>query len=128
MYPVKIQIITLHLITSLSLFGCIAHQRISYQKDVVPIIDANCIKCHNPVNGTGYQKTGLDLTSYASLMKGSVYGQVIRPGNSRNSILNILVEGRADKTLRMPHDTDQSLQQGDIETLRLWVDQGAKNN
>jgi len=91
-------------------------------------MEANCIKCHVPANGIGYQKTGLDLTSYESLMKGSVYGPVIRPGNSRNSILTMLVEGRADMSLRMPHDTDQALQQRDIEILRLWIDQGAKNN
>ena len=128
MYSVNIQILPLYLATFLCLSGCVANQRISYQKDVVPIIETNCIKCHTPANGIGYQKTGLDLTNYESLMKGSVYGPVIRPGNSRNSILTILVEGRADVSVRMPHDTDQALQQGDIEILRLWIDQGAKDN
>jgi len=46
----------------------------------------------------------------------------------RHSILNMLVEGRVDASMRMPHNRDQPLGAREIEILRLWVDQGAKNN
>ena len=39
----------------------------------------------------------------------------------------MLIEGRADESLRMPHDEDEPLSEQDIATLRLWVKQGAKN-
>jgi hypothetical protein len=52
---------------------------------------------------------------------------VIVPGDSRHSILNILVEGRADPSMRMPHGR-KPLNSEEIEVLRVWVEQGARNN
>jgi uncharacterized membrane protein len=59
-------------------------------------------------------------------MAGTYYGEVIIPGDSRRSILNKLVEGRAGKAMLMPHDSNSSLTDAEIETLRLWVEQGAE--
>ena len=64
------------------------------------------------------------MESYESLMEGTIYGPVIVPGDSRHSILNMLVEERVDSSIRTPHP----LTPKEIKTLRLWVDQGAKNN
>src|SRR5512147_3280608 len=89
------------------LAGCATEQTISYQQDVYPILATNCLECHRPTDGTGYLQTRLNLETYQSLMKGTVYGPVIVPGNSRQSILNRLVEGRAGASLRMPHQRDQ---------------------
>ena len=116
------------LLTSLVVVGCATRPRVSYQRDVRPIFVDKCIDCHSPPYGEGYAKTGLDLRSYESLMKGSVYGPVIVPGNSKKSPLNMLVEGRAgdlSRVLKRQHDpmTDE-----EIKMIRLWVKQGAKNN
>ena len=116
------------LLTSLVVVGCATRPRVSYQRDVRPIFVDKCIDCHSPPYGEGYAKTGLDLRSYESLMKGSVYGPVIVPGNSKKSPLNMLVEGRAgdlSRVLKRQHDpmTDE-----EIKVIRLWVKQGAKNN
>ena len=64
------------------------------------------------------------MESYESLMEGTIYGPVIVPGDSRHSIFNMLVEGRLDASMRTPHP----LTAKEIETLRLWGDQGAVNN
>jgi Planctomycete cytochrome C len=85
------------------------------------------MECHSPLSGEGYLKTGLSLVTYDDLMHGTIYGPVIVRGDSRHSILNMLVEGRADPSMRMPQghkprDAEQ------IEILRLWVKQGAVNN
>jgi hypothetical protein len=61
-------------------------------------------------------------------MQGTYYGPVIVPGDSRHSILNMLVEGRANASMRMPHGRGEPLTQQEIEVLRLWVEQGAQNN
>ena len=68
------------------------------------------------------------METYHALMQGTRYGPVIVPGESRHSILNMLVEGRADASLRMPHGQDEPLLDKEIEMLRLWVDQGARDN
>ncbi len=46
----------------------------------------------------------------------------------RRSIFNMLVESRVDASMRMPHGRDQPLTRREIEVLRLWVEQGARDN
>ena len=71
--------------------------------------------------------TGHVTLGYETLMYGSLYGPVVIPRDPEHSVIIMLIEGRADKSLRMPHDEDESLSEQDIATLRLWVKQGAKN-
>ena len=110
------------------LTGCTFRQTISYHQDVYPILETNCLECHRPPEGEGYLKTHLSMETYQSLMKGTLYGTVIVPGDSRKSIFNMLVEGRADASMRMPHLQNKLLSSQEIEILRLWVDQGARDN
>jgi hypothetical protein len=110
------------------LTGCPDRQTISYHKDVYPILETNCLECHKPPDGEGYLKTHLSMEAYQSLMKGTLYGPVIVPGDSRKSIFNMLVEGRADASLRMPHLRNERLTAQEIRILRLWVVQGARDN
>ncbi len=68
------------------------------------------------------------MASYKALMNGTIYGPVIVPGDSRRSILNKLVEGRAGNYKRMAHNNKDALTEEEIEVFKLWVDQDAKNN
>jgi len=62
-------------------------------------------------------------------MKGTKLGKVIIPGQSLNSSLNRLIEGRAgvDPSIQMPHGKVK-LPEAQLVMIRQWVDQGAKNN
>jgi hypothetical protein len=99
---------------------------VSYSKDVQPILNKNCSECHAP-GKPGFEASGLDTTSYASLIKGGKFGPLIKPGDAFTSALNMLVEGRVHPSIRMPHGKEK-LPAGDIETLKVWVNEGAKNN
>lgn len=99
---------------------------VSFAEDVVPILQMRCAGCHQP-GGKGYANSGLDLRTYEDLMKGTRYGPVIVPGNALVSNLNVLVEGRADLKLRMPHNSGK-LTRCEIDVLHRWVNQGALNN
>jgi len=110
------------------LAGCASQPQVSFQRDVYPILENNCLACHVPPQGKGYVKTRLNMQSYDTLMQGTLYGPVIVPGDSRHSVLNMLVEGRVDASMRMPHGRDEPLTPHEIEVLRLWVKQGAQNN
>jgi uncharacterized membrane protein len=110
-----------------ALAGCATHQ-VSYQQDVLPILEQRCRACHSAPDGAGYRATGLLMDSYESLMNGTDYGPVIIAGDSRRSILNMLVEGRAGNMQRMPHDENEGLSHEEIEILKEWVNQGALNN
>lgn len=108
------------------LLAACGQKEISFKADIQPIIQQNCLECHAE-GGEGQKKSGLLLTSYDSLMKGTRFGPIVKPGDSLTSALNMLVEGRADPSLRMPHGK-ASLPKEKTELLKKWVDQGAKNN
>ena len=103
-----------------------AEEQVSYKLDVQPILESRCSSCHQP-GGEGYQTSGLDLTSYQGLMKGTKHGPIVVPGDPLTSNLIVLVEGRAHPEVRMPHGQRPLLKQ-QTEILRLWVKQGAKDN
>ena len=107
---------------------------VSFASDVSPILKKHCLECHVPA-GTGHIASGLMLStenapetiSYDGLIKGTKYGPIVIAGNSLGSALNMLVEGRADPSIRMPHGKEP-LSDAELQTLKLWVDQGAQNN
>ena len=99
---------------------------VSYNKDVQPILARNCSECHAP-GQKGFEASGLDTTSYQSLMKGGKFGQLVKPGDALSSALNMLVEGRAHPSIRMPHGRAK-LPDKEIEMLKVWVNEGAKSN
>ncbi len=106
--------------------GCTPERELSYQVDIKPILKKNCYECHVP-GGKGAEKSGFVMDSYENFMKGTRFGQVIIPGSSISSSLYRLVAGKADPSIRMPH-TRAPLSNEDIEAIRIWIDQGAKNN
>ncbi len=107
--------------------GCERSQAVSYKNDVVPILDKYCKSCHVP-GQAGYVVSGFELESYESLMEGTQFGPVVLPGDPLTSVLVMLIEGRVDPALRMPHGDAQKPTDAEILTIRRWVEQGAKNN
>ena len=103
-----------------------AAEEVSYTLDVQPIIESRCTQCHAP-GGPGYQESGLDLTSYQGLMKGTKHGPIVVPGDAFTSNLNVLLEGRASPELRMPHN-QRPLLQAQQKIIADWVKQGARDN
>ena len=104
-----------------------APEMVSYSKEIVPLLQKYCLECHVS-GGSGYQASGLDMSSYETVMKGTKFGPVIKAGDSLSSTLVILVEGRADPSIKMPHGNREGLTPDEIKTLRAWIDQGARNN
>jgi hypothetical protein len=104
-----------------------AKNEVSYKNDVLPIFKDYCLNCHIP-GGKGYEKSGLDLRTYQSLMKGTKFGPVVKPGDSLTSTLVILIEGRANPALSMPMGIKGSLMPDKVKLIKRWVEQGAKNN
>lgn len=113
-------------------FGCVAMlgacvpRQVSFSNDVRPILEEHCFECHLP-GGDGHEASGLDMSSYASLMKGGKFGRMIIPGDPLTSNLMVLVEGRADPSIQMPHGREQ-IPERDIKVLRVWIREGARNN
>jgi len=111
-----------------TLLGCAVAPKVSFQRDVYPILEEKCLDCHRTPEGKGYKKTGLNMETYESLMQGSDYGPVVLPADGTHSPLIMLVEGRVDASLLMPYHKDELLNETEIVTLRTWVEQGAKRD
>jgi hypothetical protein len=90
----------------------------SFAKDVAPILNNYCIKCH----GIEQVKEGLDMTSYEKLMAGSFNGTVIAPGNAGESLLaDMILKGKMPKRGAKPSAAE-------IQVIINWINAGALNN
>ena len=105
---------------------CAAPAQTSFSEDVFPIFKGRCLGCHQP-GGEGHEKSGLDLTTYEGLMKGTKFGPMVVAGDPNSSNLMWLLDWRASPQLRMPHGT-KKLSTCDRNTIRAWIREGAKNN
>ena len=108
-------------------FSAQVQEEVSYKTDIRPIIHDYCLNCHRP-GGNGYQKSGFDMRSYHSLMKGTRFGAVIKPGDSFTSVIIQVVEGRVHSSIKMPFGMNGGLSRDKIELLKRWVNQGARDN
>jgi hypothetical protein len=115
------------LLSGLLLSGCERNGTASFARDVRPILAANCFACHQD-GGAGFEASGFKMTTYDDLMKGTQYGPMILPGDAEGSNLVVLMEGRADPSISMPHGKMDRVPKADIDTIRRWIDQGAKDN
>lgn len=105
--------------------GCM-ESSVSYEADVKPIFQRYCQECHVP-GGEGYAASGFVVDSYAGVMKGTKFGQVVVPGSAVSSTLYLMVAGKTDPSIRMPHGNEQ-LSSEMVATIERWIDQGAVNN
>lgn len=125
---------TLLLASAMLLSGC-GRGDVSYVDDVKPIFDRYCVSCHSG-SGEGANVSEYLMTSYDTVMKGTKFGKVIVPGSRLSSSLYLAVAGKTAPEIRMPPHNDESFAQGRgvmlpadaIETIGLWIDQGARNN
>ena len=104
--------------------ACAQQGQMSFAEDIVPIFKGYCVSCHQP-GGEGYSASGLDLTSYDGLMKGTRFGTMVIPGKPDSSNLIVLIDGRAKIRMPFGHKPLPSCLRNIIWS---WIFQGAKNN
>ena len=112
---------------AVAISACSSEQPVSFSQDIKPILDRNCLACHQ-AGGQGYEASGLSMVSYEDLMQGTEGGPMVIAGDVEGSNLLVLMEGRADPSISMPHGSLDPVPGEDIELIRLWIAQGAKNN
>ncbi len=97
--------------------------KISYSKQVRPLLQANCYGCHQPAKAKGsYQ-----MTSWAGLLRGGESeSPAVVPGDSEKSNLLEMIE---------PHDGKAEMPQGrpalaasDRDLIRRWIAEGAEDD
>lgn len=103
-----------------------AAERPSFESEIMPILSKHCSECHAK-GGEGQQSSGLNLSSYAGVMKGTSHGPVVVPGDAFLSNLMVLIEGRAGPELKMPHGR-KDLTRWEKTLIRRWINRGAQDN
>lgn len=98
----------------------LAEDKVDFVKQVQPILETSCVRCHNPEK----HKNDLRLDNKADAMKGGKHGPCIVPGNSKKSDVIKRVSLPADDEDVMPAK-GAHLTKAQIKTLADWIDQGA---
>lgn len=126
-------------VACIGLFGCEREadnaREISFTADVLPILEARCIECHD-VAAEGVAASGVNLSDYEGVMQGTSFGPIVVPNSSESSALYLVVAHKTDPQIHMPphHPTAMAegrgttLDENEVETIRDWIDQGAQNN
>lgn len=107
--------------------ACSREETVSFSAQVKPILDTHCKRCHQP-GSEGHEASGFSVESYEDILAGSASGPMVLPGDSLGSNMLVLMEGRADPSISMPHDSGEPIPAPEIETIKNWIDQGAMNN
>ena len=105
---------------------------VSFEGDVLPILNNYCVMCHLP--GAEQGELSLYPDAWSRLVGNpSVQSSLLRvdPGFPDSSYLYLKLIGTGESVggsgLQMPFQ-QPSLDPDQIETIRLWIEQGAKQN
>src|SRR5215813_3503288 len=91
-----------------------AEDKINYQDHILPLIEANCSKCHN----ADKKKADLELTSYQGALKGSGSGVVAISGNPEGSKLWKALT-HSEEPFMPP--SRPKLDDKDLQLFRKWI-------
>jgi mono/diheme cytochrome c family protein len=94
--------------------------KVDFVKDIEPLLQQNCIKCHGPEK----QKGGLRLDAKAAAMKGGKDGAVIVAGQADKSDLYHRITLPAGSDDIMPSKGDP-LTKAQTDLIKNWINQGA---
>ncbi len=99
-----------------------AKKDLTFEKDILPIFQKSCVKCHGPEK----QKAKLRLDTLEATLKGGENGDCISKGASAKSTL-VHTIARLDPDAAMPPDgKGDPLTKEQVGIVRAWIDQGAK--
>lgn len=108
------------LAVGISLPSLWAADPVDFKKQVRPILEAYCLKCH----GAEKPKGGLSMVTLADVLKGGDGGPALKPGDPAKSSLYVTTTLPADHDNVMPPKGDK-LTKEQQETLKVWIEQGA---
>jgi WD40 repeat protein len=97
---------------------------VEFQRDVYPILEANCIACHNVTVSEG----DLILESIEAILKGGGTGPAVVPEKPDESLL-LKLASRGDEPVMPPLPNDRQakeLTSHQVGILRQWIVEGAK--
>ena len=104
----------------LSKLSAAATNTIDFARDIQPIIEENCLRCHGPEK----PRSEFRLDNRAAALKGGEGGVDIIPGDSAKSTLIHYVAYLVEDSEMPPVGKGNRLTPAQVATLRAWIDQG----
>jgi mono/diheme cytochrome c family protein len=95
---------------------------LSFARDIKPLFDRSCIKCH----GAEKQKGKLRLDSLEDTLKGGENGPSVIKGDSAKSTLVHSVARLVEDEAMPPEGKGEPFSKDEVGLLRAWIDQGTK--
>ena len=92
-----------------------------FEKKIRPVLATQCYSCHSAAEGKN--KGGLTLDTRDALRKGGDSGEVIIPGDPKNSLLIKAMHWDPKEGLEMPPKT--KLDEGTVADFEAWILMGA---
>jgi cytochrome c5 len=91
-----------------------------FQKDIAPIFEAKCNRCHGEKKKDGK----LDMRTIPALLRGGVSGPAIAPGKADTSLLVELIHFN-----EMPPKKEKArVTKDELARIKAWIDAGAKES
>lgn len=100
-----------------------AQKPVDFQREVRPILSANCFACHGPHEEGREADLRLDMREDAVLLRDDEY-QVIVPGDAEASELIFRVTDTLDPM--PPEESGHALSTEQVDILRRWINEGAE--
>lgn len=99
-----------------------AQKKLTFQKDVAPIIKNYCLPCHLAENEN---PSGLALDNYETLIAGGNHGNTVVAGKPKESNLYLKLLPNPPFGKQMARNK-RKLTEEEVETIFNWIQQGAK--
>ena len=106
--------------------GAAQERTVDFSREVRPILSQNCFTCHGPADDRRQRDLRLDTPEGFFADRPEFGGPVIVPGSADESLLYQRITAAVEQN-RMPRNRE-ALTDDEIETIRLWIDQGAERN
>jgi hypothetical protein len=97
-----------------------ATQPVDFPRDIAPLLDAHCLKCHSGEK----PKSQFRLTSRDAALRGGEHGIDIISGQSARSPLVLYIAGLVEDMQMPPEGRGTPLTPREISLVRAWIDQG----
>ena len=98
---------------------------VTYAKDIKPIFEKSCVKCHSGEKPKGKYS----MESLASILKGGKEGASVVAGDSaKSALVHMSADLVADSEMPPMDKRDKypALTKDQVGLVRAWIDQGAK--
>ncbi|MEY4244692.1 MAG: hypothetical protein RLZZ245_2277, partial [Verrucomicrobiota bacterium] len=100
--------------------GAFSAEKVSYNRDILPIISDKCFHCHGPDAGTREGDLRLDVREDA-LKAGAIV-----PGDPKSSEMIARIHATDPDDVMPPPEAPRQLSDADREKLARWIEQGAE--